>query len=67
MDRGKSGSKHHVIVDAHGIPLATITTGRNRNDVTQLIPLIEAVPPIRGQRGHHYGARSTCTRIAATT
>ena len=26
-------------------------TGGNRNDVTQLIPLIEAVPPIRGKRG----------------
>ena len=51
VDRGRSGSKHHVIVDAHGIPLATITTGGNRNDVTQLIPLIEAIPPIRGKRG----------------
>ncbi|WP_435839891.1 IS5 family transposase [Streptomyces canus] len=51
VDRGKTGSKHHVIVEAHGIPLATITTGGNRNDVTQLIPLIEAVPPIRGKRG----------------
>jgi transposase len=51
VDRGKTGSKHHVIVDARGIPLATITTGGNRNDVTQLIPLIEAVPPIRGKRG----------------
>jgi hypothetical protein len=37
VDRGRTGSKHHVIVDAHGIPLATITTGGNRNDVTQLI------------------------------
>ena len=26
-------------------------TGGNRNDVTQLIPLIQAVPPIRGRRG----------------
>lgn len=35
VDRGKTGSKHHVIVEAHGIPLAAITTGGNRNDVTQ--------------------------------
>ncbi len=47
VDRGKTGSKHHVIVDAHSIPLATITTGGNRNDVAQLIPLIEAILPIR--------------------
>lgn len=26
-------------------------TGGNRNDVTQLMPLIEAVPPVRGRRG----------------
>jgi hypothetical protein len=26
--------------EAHGIPLPAITTGGNRNDVTQLIPLI---------------------------
>ena len=51
VDRGKSGSKHHLIVEAHGIPLATTLTGGNRNDVTQLIPLIRAVPPIRGKRG----------------
>jgi len=51
VDRGKAGSKHHVIVEAHGIPLAVTLTGANRNDVTQLIPLIQAVPPIRGKRG----------------
>ena len=51
VDRGKAGSKHHVVVEAHGIPPATITTGGNRNDVARLIPLIEAVPPIRAKRG----------------
>ncbi len=51
VDRGKTGSKNYVIVDAHGIPLAATLTGGNRNDVTQLIPLIQAVPPIRGKRG----------------
>lgn len=51
VGRGKTGSKHHVIVEAHGIPLAAMLTGGNRNDVPQLIPLIRAVPPIRGKRG----------------
>jgi hypothetical protein len=36
---------HHVIVQAHGIPLAAPLTGGDRNDVTHLIPLIQAVPP----------------------
>ena len=51
VDRGKTGSKHHLIVEAHGIPLVTITAGGNRNDVTPLMPLIHAIPPVRGVRG----------------
>jgi transposase len=39
------------VVDAGGIPLATILTGANRHDVTQLIPLIDAIPPIAGKVG----------------
>jgi hypothetical protein len=26
-------------------------TGGNRNDITQLLPLLEAIPPVRGRRG----------------
>ena len=50
-DRRKPGSKHHVITDANGTPLAAILTGANRHDVTQLLPLVDAVPPVRGKRG----------------
>ena len=50
-DRARPGSKHHLITEAHGIPLAVTLTGGNRNDVTQLLPLIEAIPPVRGRRG----------------
>ena len=45
VNRGHPGSKHHLIVDAHGIPLAVTVTGGNRHDVTQLLPLLDAVPP----------------------
>lgn len=51
VDRGRTGSKHHLITDATGIPLTATLTGGNRNDVTQLIPLLQAVPPVRGKRG----------------
>jgi transposase len=51
VDRGRAGSKHHLLVDASGLPLAWTLTGGNRNDVTQLIPLLEAVPAVRGQVG----------------
>jgi transposase len=51
VDRGKPGSKHHLITEGHGIPLAVSLTGGQRNDVTQLMPLIQAIPPVRGRRG----------------
>ncbi|MFI7323672.1 IS5 family transposase [Streptomyces rubiginosohelvolus] len=51
VDRGRTGSKHHLITDATGIPLAATLTGGNRNDVSQLIPLLQAVPSVRGKRG----------------
>ena len=51
VDRARNGSKQHLLVDATGIPLAWTVTGGNRNDVTQLVPLIERVPPVRGRPG----------------
>jgi len=33
------------------VPLATILTAANRNDVTQLIPLVDAIPPVGGKAG----------------
>jgi transposase len=49
VDRGRAGSKHHLLVDASGLPLAWSLTGGNRNDVTQLIPLLDALPDGAGQ------------------
>lgn len=40
-----------MICDGCGIPLAVSLTGGNRNDVTQLLPLIGALPVIRGKPG----------------
>ncbi|WP_437126613.1 IS5 family transposase [Paraconexibacter antarcticus] len=53
VDRGRNGSKHHLLVDAGGIPLAVSLTGGNRNDVTQLIPLLEDLHarPVAGKVG----------------
>ncbi len=51
VDRRKAGSKHHLITDANGVPLACLLTGANAHDVTQLLPLVEAVPAIRGVVG----------------
>jgi transposase len=52
VGRRKNGSKLHVITDTEGIPLAVGLTASNRHDLTQLIPLVEAIPPIAGKVGH---------------
>ncbi|WP_418361205.1 IS5 family transposase [Streptomyces griseochromogenes] len=51
VDRARPGSKHHVLTDAQGIPLAVSLTGGNRNDVTQLLPLLDKVPAVVGAVG----------------
>jgi transposase len=51
VDRGKLGSKHHLLVEGHGVPLSVSLTGANRHDITQLLTLVEHLPPVRGKRG----------------
>jgi len=40
-DRGKNGSKRHVLVDGRGVPLSLVVTGANRHDVTQLQAVLD--------------------------
>lgn len=51
VGRARPGSKHHLIADMHGAPLAISLTNGNRHDVTQLMPLLDAIPRIRGAHG----------------
>jgi transposase len=51
VDRARSGSKHHLIACGRGTPLACSLTGGNRNDITQMIPLLDAIPQVRGRHG----------------
>jgi transposase len=39
-----------VLTDAQGIPLVVTLTGANAHDVTQLLPLVDAIPPLRRKR-----------------
>jgi transposase len=50
-DRGKSGSKHHVLTDAQGIPLNATTTAANVNEVKQLLNVLVNMPPVGGKPG----------------
>jgi transposase len=50
-DRGKSGSKHHVLTDAHGVPLAATVSAANVPEVTRVFQVLTAMPPVGGKPG----------------
>ena len=50
VDRGKAGSKIHVISDAAGLPLAVAISAANTNDCLALRPLVRGIPAIRSRR-----------------
>jgi transposase len=51
VDRAKPGTKHHVIVEGHGIPLAASVTGANVPDIKELAPLYGRLPAVGGKVG----------------
>ena len=50
-NRGKPGTKRHVVSDRDGTPLAVVVTGANRHDSAVFEEVIDAVPPIKRPRG----------------
>jgi transposase len=50
-DRGKPGSKIHVVSDRGGIPLAVGVSAANTHDGHALKPLVAAIPAVRSRRG----------------
>lgn len=51
VDRRKTGSKHTLLVDRHGVPLAIRTAGANASDHTQILPLVLDFPRVGGRPG----------------
>jgi transposase len=51
VDRRKKGSKHTLLVDRHGVPLAIRAAGANASDHTQIIPLVLDFPRVGGKPG----------------
>ena len=51
VDRGKKGSKIHVITDRGGLPLSVGISAANAHDSQALVPLVQGIPPIRSRRG----------------
>jgi transposase len=51
VDRGKPGSKLHVLSDAAGIPLVVGVSAANTHDSQALQPMVAGLPAIRSRRG----------------
>ncbi|GAB7035944.1 hypothetical protein JCM4914_74050 [Streptomyces platensis subsp. malvinus] len=50
-DRGKLGSKIHLITDRNGLPLSLGISGANMHDSQGREPLVRGLPPTRSLRG----------------
>src|SRR6202048_5416539 len=50
-DRGKPGTKRHLVTDRRGIPLAFLLTGANVHDSVPFEELLDAIPPVAGKLG----------------
>jgi transposase len=51
VDRAKTGCKHHLLVDLHGVPLVAKVTKANEDDRRQMIPMVDAMPVVGGKIG----------------
>ena len=50
-DRGRPGTKRHLVVDARGTPLGFELSGANRHDSKLLAATLDVVPGVRRGRG----------------
>jgi hypothetical protein len=68
-DKGKSGSKHHVVVDQEGIPLSVIHSAANIHDSKVLEEAVDApsVPSASLLVDDRANAPRSCTPTKPTT
>jgi transposase len=51
VDRGKPGSKIHLVCEGHGLPLTAVVTAANVPDVAMLEAVVDDIPPVRTPSG----------------
>ncbi|KLL95217.1 transposase, partial [Rhodococcus sp. IITR03] len=49
VDRGKNGSKIHLLSDADGVPLITAVTSANTHDSVMLQAMVAGIPAVRSR------------------
>jgi transposase len=52
VDRGKPGSKLHLVCEGRGLPLTAAVTAANVPDVVMLAAVVDDIPPVRMPSGH---------------
>ncbi len=52
-DRGRPGTKRHLLTDRQGVPLGILLSGANMHDSVPLAALLDSVPPISSGRPGH--------------
>jgi transposase len=71
-DKGKAGSKRHLVSDRRGVPLCVMLTAANTHDSMVFEELVDAIEPIKRPRSRprkrpkklHAYTRPTTTRSA---
>ena len=56
VDRRRSGTRHTLLVDRDGVPMAIRTAGANASDHKRILPLVGQSPRVRGTPGRPRGA-----------
>jgi transposase len=51
VDRGKPGSKLHLVCDGAGLPLTAVLTAANVHDTIMFQAVVDDVPPVRTPSG----------------
>jgi transposase len=51
VDRGKPGSKLHLVCDGGGLPLTAVVTAANVTDTTMFQAVVDDIPPVRTPSG----------------
>lgn len=52
-DRGKLGTKRHLLTEGHGLPVGVVVTGANRNDMTQVEAVLDSMPVVSFEAEQH--------------
>lgn len=60
VDRGKPGTKHHLLTDPKGLPLVVASTGANRQESSVFEAMIDAISPIKQARGGRRRRPGSC-------